>query len=363
MPVTSSAPSSPLHFPEPPTLLPRDWESIAGQIGAADEDFRVDEIPLYEPCGEGEHLYLRLEKRGITTQAVVRELASLADVSPRDVGYAGMKDRHAVTTQWFSVPTVADPTAWNWSDAVTLLDHSRHQNKLKTGHLRGNRFQIRLVGLSDVNAIIERAQVLAKTGVLNGFDAQRFGFEGRNLDAALAWARQGGGRVSPFQRKLHVSVLQAHVFNTVLKWRAERDWLTVQKGDVLRLDGSHSVFVSEDPTIDEQRRLEHDVHLTGPIFGPKTRQPQAEPAQLENQAVQLLNLDEKALKTVAKSGQGTRRDIFICPAAMEVAHSGEGAVTVSFALESGAYATNVIRHLLYTQGDTPLREHHEEDNA
>lgn len=341
--------------PEPPPLLPASWGPLKGHIGPRPEDFRVDEIPLYEMSGEGEHLFLRLEKRELNTRAIVKEVSLHSGMSARDVGYAGMKDRHAVTTQWLSVASTDDPTTWDWSDRVRLIEHARHGNKLRTGHLEGNRFQIRLVGLEDASLLIPRAESLRSTGVFNGFDAQRFGLGGQNLAHALEWARTRR-RTSRFKNKLYASVLQSHVFNKILATRSEHDLLHVLEGDVLRLDGSQSVFVSQDSAVDEARRLAGDVHLTAPMFGPKARAPEHRALEIERAAIDDLNLDEDAMAYVARNGKGTRRDLFLMVNDLEVTIETPHAAVVAFNLDSGAYATNIIRHLLRRGWSEPLRE-------
>lgn len=341
--------------PEPPALLPSTWERIEAKIGPSNTDFRVDEIPLYERSGEGEHLFLWIEKDGLNTQDVVREIATHAAVSPRDIGYAGLKDRYAITTQWFSVTTRDDPTQWPWRDGVRLLDHVRHSNKLRTGHLQGNHFRIRLIGLDDASLLAPRVDALRASGVLNGFDAQRFGRGGHNLEDALRWARRGG-RVSHFKKKLYASVLQSQVFNQVLRVRAEQDLLHVMRGDVLRLDGSQSVFVSEDPIADEARRARKDVHLTGPIFGPRSRAAADDALAIEQAAIDALHLDDDALARVARNGRGTRRDLLIDVSDLTLHLEDQHTATLAFSLPSGAYATHVIRHVLRRAWDVPLRE-------
>lgn len=340
--------------PEPPPLLPSDWAELDGQIGPAPEDFRVDEIPLYAASEDGEHVFLHVEKRGLNTRDVVKEISRLSGVPARDIGYAGMKDRHAVTTQWLSVATPDDPRTWTWGPGMRLLDARRHQNKLRTGHLHGNRFRIRLHNLTDASLLAPRVDALRQSGVLNGFDAQRFGYAGQNLARALDWLRKGG-RLSRFKKKLYTSVIQSHVFNQVLRQRSEAGLLHVIDGDVLRLDGSQSVFVSEDPSHDEQRRQEGDVHLTGPMFGPRSRQPAGRALDIECSAIEALALREKDFKTLGKNGRGTRRDLLIYVPDLSLDIEGPHQAVLSFSLPSGAYATNVVRHVLRRRWDVPLR--------
>lgn len=332
--------------PTAPALTPHAWPALAGGIGESPMDFRVDEVPLYATSGEGEHLYLHIQKECLNSEDVARAIAKCAGVSGRDVGYAGMKDRHAVTTQWFSVVSKADPEAWTLPEGATLLAHARHGNKLRTGHLEANIFQIRLVGVDDGDALIERANILRAEGVLNGFDAQRFGRGGRNLSKAIHWAEGHMRRTQPFERKLFTSVIQSEVFNRVLQARAERDQFHVLLGDVMRLDGSRSVFPAEDVAATQQRLVEGDVHLTGPIFGPRAPQPAEVAATLENACIAAIGLSDEAIKRLGQNGAGTRRDLRVYLPDLAVEREDDGTYLCRFTLKSGSYATNVIRHLL-----------------
>ena len=353
--MSEDTPNAPRPQPQAPALMPAAWAPLTGQIGDEPEDFVVDEVPLYAPAGEGEHLYIHVEKRRLNTEDIVKRIAQASGISPKSIGYAGMKDRHAVTTQWFSVTTKEDPSEWSLGEGARILAHARHGNKLRTGHLAANHFSIRLVEVNDVEELQRRAETLRSTGVLNGFDAQRFGREGRNLERALAWARGENRRVSPFQRKLFTSVIQSQVFNIVLAQRVETLGLQVAVGDVLRLDGSRSVFVSEDAAIDETRRLEGDVHLTGPIFGPKATAASGRPGELEAEAIARLDLDEASMSQLARNGQGTRRDLVVPLQDLHVDVEDAHTAVVRFGLGSGAYATNVIRHLLRQEWREDMR--------
>ena len=157
-------------------------------IRSCPEDFQVFEQLPFEPDGEGEHLFLHIRKRGENTDWVARQLASFCQISPRDVGYAGKKDRHAVTEQWFSVRLPIGRTL-NWSlfggDSIDVLHSCRHSRKLRLGALSGNRFVIRLRDLTEPEAFVERVEKI-RQGVPNFFGEQRFGNAGGNLDKGLA---------------------------------------------------------------------------------------------------------------------------------------------------------------------------------
>ncbi|MFL5271514.1 MAG: tRNA pseudouridine(13) synthase TruD, partial [Anaeromyxobacteraceae bacterium] len=163
-----------------------DLPGSGGHVKASPEDFRVDELPSYAPAGAGAHLYLHVEKRGLTTRDVVRSLARALGVQDRDVGAAGLKDKAAVTTQWLSFPVARDPDpALLAGDGFRVLTASRHGNKLRAGHLRGNRFTI-AVREGDVERARGCAAALAARGLANFYGAQRFGAAGRNADVGRA---------------------------------------------------------------------------------------------------------------------------------------------------------------------------------
>ena len=345
-----AAPRPPEHTPTAPALMPASGDdgAIAGTIGDQPEDFQVDEQALYEASGGGEHLWLHVRKRLLNTEDVAKRIAQCAGVAKRDIGYAGMKDRFAVTSQFFSVASKSDPATWDLGEGVELIGHTRHNNKLRTGHLASNRFQIRLVNIDAPETLQARAQRLREEGVLNGYDAQRFGRGGRNLDKAIAWAEGRIRRAQHWETKLWTSVLQAEAFNRVLATRATQGLLHVLDGDVLRLAGSRSVFTSDDPALDQTRLTAGDVRLTGPIFGPKAPSAQRAALAVEQAAIDALQLSPEALQLVAKNGAGARRDLITHVPDLALVDEGEGVWTCSFTLPSGAYATNVVRHLLRT---------------
>ncbi len=228
-----------------PDLLPRSLPfltaalpGLGGAFKILPEDFVVEELPVVVPCGEGEHLYLWIEKRGRDTPEVAQELARMLSVPPRDVGYAGLKDRQAVTRQWFSVPTPRSsvtqesgfrpPTAQSsvtQESGFRVLETSRHTHKLRSGALRGNRFWIRLRGVRNADLLRPLLEVLLASGVPNWFGPQRFGRRGDN--AVLGAALIGAGthplavraQRDRFLRKLSLSALQSELFNRLLAAR------------------------------------------------------------------------------------------------------------------------------------------------
>jgi tRNA pseudouridine13 synthase len=338
--------------PQPiePPVWTADLPGTGGAIGPTPEDFVVDEIPLYRPSGTGEHLYVRIRKRMSTTKDLVQAVAHASGVHPREVGTAGMKDKHAVTTQWVSLPArgAKPPESWALRDAFEVVEVSRHGNKLRTGHSSGNRFRIRLVDVSTdaVGAARAIASRIAERGIPNYFGAQRFGARADNVDVALEWALSPGpGRLSHFERKLFPSVLQAEVFNRYVLGRLNEDLEAPLAGEVVRLDGSKAVFVVDDPASEIERWRTRDIVPTGPIFGPKMKPARGRPLELERAALTDLGLGDDALARIGRLADGTRRDVFVRPTEMDVAPDGPGRIVVSFVLPSGSYATLFVREL------------------
>ncbi|HEX7668755.1 MAG TPA: tRNA pseudouridine(13) synthase TruD [Polyangiaceae bacterium] len=358
-------PSDPVR-PAIPPIATSDLPGVGGAIGPAEEDFVVDELPLYAASGEGEHLYVRIQKRGLTTRDAVRALADAANVPVNEVGTAGMKDKHAVTTQWVSLPARRAGARESWKElpeSLSIVETSRHGNKLRTGHLAGNRFRIRITGitgdsLARATAILDR---IRERGVPNYFGAQRFGRDGEGLSTALEWLRGEAGvgprrRAQAFERKLYTSVVQAEVFNRYLTARIARGLSEPLPGEVVRLEGSGSLFVVEDTAREMPRWAARDIHPTGPVAGPKMRAAREEPLAMEEEALAALGLDERMRTALGRHGDGTRRDLLLWPKEMTVEESGTDALTVQLVLPSGSYATVLVRELTretFFRGDQP----------
>jgi tRNA pseudouridine13 synthase len=340
-------PATPITPHEPP-LMDSGLPVIDAVIGPLPEDFVVDEIPLYSHSGAGEHLYVRVEKRGYTTPAMVRAVTRAAGVDERDVGYAGLKDKHAVTGQWLSLPSKARaPSEWQLPEGISVVEHTRHSNKLRTGHLLGNRFRITLV-TSDPAALdtaSATAELLRARGLYNYFGGQRFGRRGDGLRQALVWLREGAKLhgMPRFLSKLYPSVIQAEVFNRYFSARRELGLETLIAGEVVRLDGAGAMFSVEDVAREQPRLSSGDVHLTGPIFGPKARATSADAAALELKLIEELGLSPDAREKLARLAPGTRRDLIAKVENLELRWAGVGRLGVEFSLPSGSYATEVIR--------------------
>lgn len=338
-------------------MLPFATPELAGVpagIKVAPEDFRVDEIPAYLPSGEGPHLYVRIEKRCRDTAEVAKELARHFGLPQREVGYAGQKDRQAVTTQWMSLPGVAAEDALQWQgEGVRVLEAVPHRNKLRTGHLRGNRFRILLRGV-DEEGFLQLRRILdaiAERGLPNYFGAQRFGRDGDN--AELGRTILLGEREDPRLRRalrdgrlrrFLVSAFQSEIFNRVLAKRLEDgSWDTPLLGDVLQRLPAGRPFLCSDPEADAPRVASFECSITGPLPGGRMHPvPEGEAARLEAEVLAASGVSEEALLR-SRDAPGGRRPLrlFVRPQASLV----EEGAWLDFELPPGAYATVLLREI------------------
>lgn len=379
---------------------------IGGRIKVAPEDFVVEEIPAYSPCGAGEHLYLEIEKRGITTFDAIARVARAFGVPRHVIGYAGMKDARAVTRQWLSVqlPKGA-PAVELESESLRVLHAARHKNKLKLGHLRGNRFRIRLRDV--IEGALPRAQrvvsILTERGMPNGFGAQRFGTRGDThrlgrallrgdapgffrvlfegvpdgagaeplarllggdvagaLDALPAGAmerrivamvaRRGGGLDDALRalerplRRLYFSAVQAECFNEVLTRRLAH-YDSVIDGDLAWLHKNGACFEVTDLAVERERAKRLEISASGPLFGSRCSRPIGEAQAIEDAVLSDLDLSAEAF---AERGEmeGARRPLRV-PVVAEIVTADDVARTLDLVIElpPGAYATTFLREL------------------
>ncbi len=312
------------------------------------EDFVVDEIDAYPAVDDGPHVLVRIRKRSLNTEQAVARIAEALGQHRRDCGYAGMKDRDAVTTQRISVPNV-DPErvrALRWDD-LEILEVARHRNKLKPGHLRGNRFRIRLREVSDVDAVIAGLDRIRAEGFPNAFGPQRFGRDGDNAERALAFVR---GEVRPprdaRERRLLFSALQSRWFNAVLAGRvADGTWNTALFGDLLKKSDSGGLFLCEDPDTDRARAARGEVSPTGPMFGAEMTMPGGDVRERELAVLAADGLDVEALARHRALGEGTRRPLRVLTEDLVYERTDDGLV-VALTLGKGVYATTALSNVV-----------------
>jgi tRNA pseudouridine13 synthase len=354
----------------PPQPGPRDalcppigWDDLPRAHGeppararwrATPEDFLVDEVLGFEPAGNGQHVLLQLRKRGTNTSWVARELSRLAGVAPVAVGYSGLKDRDAVTTQWFSVDLAgrAEP---DWAGvapgAVEVLAAHRHDRKLRRGSHRANRFALRLREVAgDHEALETRLARLREAGIPNYFGEQRFGRDGGNPDKALAMLA-GRLRVKDrAERGLYLSTARSVLFNRVLAARVVAGtWDRLLPGEVLMLDGRHSRFLAAESTDQLVARVSSgELHPTGPLWGRGEAESRdqargAEAAALAGCEAWCRGLEQAGLEQDRRALRVLTRDL-------AWRWLGEDALELTFTLPAGAYATALLREVVRPAG-------------
>lgn len=322
------------------------------------EDFRVEEIPRIQPAGEGSHLWLWIEKRGANTDFVAGQLARATGCHRRDIGYAGLKDRRAVTRQWFSLPASADvdeAIAGFNMEGVDILDKRLHTRKLKRGTLDGNRFALILREYTgDIDVTEKRLETIRTRGVPNYFGPQRFGHGGSNVSRGFRLLHEGV-RLNRNKRSIYLSALRSFLFNHVLAERVrDGSWDFVQSGELAMLDGTHSIFPVERSDAEiEDRCKRHDIHPTGPLHGDGGSRLTGVIAELESRILQ--QWPELSELLSAQRLQAGRRSLRLVPKDMAWRFETDRLV-IEFSLPSGAYATTVLREILRVEDAGALQK-------
>jgi tRNA pseudouridine13 synthase len=332
--------------------MPYGWGGPAGDgvIRAVTDDFQVDEILGFEPDGAGQHTFLHLRKRDTNTLWLAKQLAAFAGVGQRDVGYAGLKDRHGVTSQWFSVDLAGRPEpCWERlaSDQLQVLRIVRHERKLRVGALQGNRFRLRIRALNaDPQNLEQRLQQLRGSGMPNYFGEQRFGREYANLAQAEALFERRLGRVERKLRGLLISAARSQLFNEVLAERiAQGSWDLPLSGEYFMLDGTRSGFSTEvpDATLLERCRS-MDIHPSGPLWGRGRAPVSGETQALEEALLAPYPIWRNGLEHVGLQQERRALRVRIGDLAWEI--SGHDSLLLEFSLPAGCYATVLLRELL-----------------
>ncbi|MHB8447090.1 MAG: tRNA pseudouridine(13) synthase TruD [Rudaea sp.] len=324
-----------------------DGPPLRGVLRATPEDFFVDEDLGFTPDGAGEHVFLRVEKRGANTDFVAKELARFAGVRTEAVSYAGLKDRHAITRQTFSVhlPGKADP---DWTALAhaefRMLDAARHGRKLQRGALKGNRFRLVLREVQGDRAAAERVVESIRThGVPNYFGEQRFGRDAANIERAKAMF--AGRRVQRHERSLLLSAARSQLFNAVLAARVQQEtWHRPLVGDVFMLAGTHSIFGPEPLTPELIARCASgDIDPTGPMWGAGELRSAGAVAELENTIAR--QFPELTTGLAANGLRQERRSLVLRPRELSIGLQTGACAELSFYLNSGAYATVLLREI------------------
>ncbi len=316
---------------------------LGGTIKTDPDDFCVTEVAQYEPSGEGDHCYFLVEKRGRTTDDLVQ---ALRRAGGDQVGVAGQKDRHAVTRQWVSALVKNEEAAvgaLEALDGVRVIDRSRHGNKLKIGHLRGNRFQIRVRGVEpDLARVDAITATIESAGLPNLFGEQRFGKYGDNAEKGRQ-AIAGKLRGPKNRIQFFISALQSDLFNRYVELRhAEGLLRRVIAGDVLKKSDSGGMFLSED-LADEQARFDRrELSPAGPLFGAKMAPAHAEAAALEDAVLEQAGLTRDDFNRAKHLTTGSRRAVIVYPEDLS-ARLNDSDLVLTFFLQKGSFATTLLQ--------------------
>ncbi len=354
-----------------PPLLTADLPGIGGRIKVEPVDFEVEEIPAYDASGEGEFLYLWIEKRDMGAQFFGGHLSRRLDIPGGEIGTAGLKDRRAVTRQWVSVPLRAEPNLTKIDgDGVKLLDVKRHVNKLRPGHLRGNRFRILIrddvedanvafrsakgIPFAERKATLARPAILDRlrqTGLPNFYGPQRFGRDGDTLQMGLDMLlRTPGARPvrNAFLKKLSLSAVQSALYNAYLAHRMADGLLgRVLRGDVMGKLPFGGIFTADDLAAEQPRFERRETVTQGPIFGSKMFPSKDEAAAREKFVLEEFGFSRDTFAGFGKMLQGTRRHNLIYVDDLTSETTPEG-VRLAFTLPAGSYATVLLREIMKT---------------
>jgi len=329
--------------------LTADLPGTGGTLRHAPADFVVEEVPLYPAEGAGPHLYISLTREGMSTPRVQEMLAALFHLSPRQIGYAGLKDRNARVTQTFSLPGLEPDAAQRIAselEGIRVNWARQHRNKLKRGHLLGNRFTIVIRGVGSdalrrAQAIVGQLQV---AGVPNYFGPQRFGREGDNARRGRE-ALFGKGPRDRWLRSFLISAFQSLLFNRYLALRLQRGLFDrLLAGDIAKKEETGGLFTVENPADEQARYFRGEIHFTGPVFGGKMWAAEREAGVLEMEvlAESGVTLADFARKRVP----GTRRPGRVWVPEIRLQAGQEGVLSLRFFLRKGAFATSLLREVM-----------------
>jgi len=347
------------HLPTPtllstmPTELPYitpELPGIGGEIKMEPAHFIVEEQPLYAPTGAGDHLFVQLSREGQTTREMVEHLARALGIRADGIGYAGLKDKHARVTQVLSLPEVSPQQA---KEAILGLGYGfnwaiPHNRKLRPGHLLGNRFTITILHPQQPNALgraTDTVRALEMRGLPNFFGQQRFGKFGDNAEQGLAILM--GKKRRPRQKwlsKLLISAYQSQLFNDYLTLRMERGWFDkLLPGDLVKKTDTGGMFFVDDLATDQARFERREISFTGPLFGYKMRQPQADAAALEAEIQATSPVTPQQWRKNRTDGNRRVGRLFLQPVTVQAVSAG---IQLSFYLPKGAYATILLREVM-----------------
>ncbi|UCD07689.1 MAG: tRNA pseudouridine(13) synthase TruD [Candidatus Aenigmatarchaeota archaeon] len=335
----------------------QDLPGVDGKIRERNDHFIVEEVPLYEPSGEGEHLYVNITREGMTTREIQEKLAEVFDVEVEGVGCAGMKDKYARATQTFSVgigkmeseslEDVEEKITENLPVTVNWLQ--MHTNKLRAGHLLGNRFTIKITNLKDELIVaLERARVIAdrikEKGLPNFYGPQRFGLNGENVSKGFEIIQGNYSVDDKWLRRLLISSYQSYLCNRYLAKRLESKLFDkILRGDVAKKYDTGGLFEVEDPAAEQSRYEEKEISFTAPIYGSNMMEATGPSGEMEAEVLKEFGITIEKLSSAGANG--TRRLGRVMVSDLELRGVEDGLV-VKFFLPKGAFATTVLREIM-----------------
>jgi tRNA pseudouridine13 synthase len=330
-----------------------DLPGLGGRIKTAAEDFEVEEVPTYEPCGEGEHLFLWIQKRELSSDQLVQHIARGLNISAHEIGVAGKKDKMAVTRQYVSVPRKKESLIGRLdSDDVKVLSSKAHTNKLSIGHNRGNRFKIVVRDLEVTDPVIVGQIVdrIKEMGFPNFYGPQRFGAQGNTAEIGFK-ILNGDDASVPKQwrvrtrKKFALSAAQSCLINRYLLWRIiEKGISSLMLGDVV-FKYTGGIFRVEDLAVEQKRYLAQEIVPAGPIFGKKTYVASDEALAFEDDILKRMGFEREVFSAFGKMMSGSRRTIFCRPEGLQHRVSGKD-LHLEFTLPSGSYATVLLAEFM-----------------
>jgi tRNA pseudouridine13 synthase len=318
-----------------------------GTLRTEPEDFIVEEDLGFTASGSGQHVLLKVRKRNANTQWVARELAKLCSCHPRDIGYAGLKDRRAIAVQWFTVPkSGVSLEAWREvrHPEFDVLEADAHSRKLPRGALAGNRFIIRVRETNiDDTELTTRIAEISRLGVPNYFGPQRFGHNGANL----ARVTDGLRALRFHERGFVLSAARSLVFNAVLAARVrDSSWDHLEAGDIANLDGRGSIFPVDatDQTLTD-RAAQLDIHPTGPLWG--RGDPASKQRVLDLETRTAADFQQPCALTIEAGMDQERRSLRLAVRELNWQRDPDAnSLVIRFRLTRGSFATTVLRELI-----------------
>lgn len=333
--------------------ITEDTTGIGGKIKVKPEDFIVEEIPAYEPSGTGEHLFVNITKTGITTKELQKALAKIFNTKRNEVEFAGIKDKHAIATQYFSVWLYdnQDPElVYKLEEEIPVKINSFkfHQRKLKKGHLHGNQFSIKIrepkTDLDEaVKRITEIKEKANQLGIPNFYGDQRFGIEGDNPQQGLEILKGERRMPNKWLRQFLLASFQSYLFNYYLTKRIKEGLFNkIMPGDIAKKHDTGGIFIVEDLETEQKRFDNKEICFTGPMFGKKMTQAKDEAFDFENSILEEYEVTSEELKKAKLTG--TRRAGIILPS-IETMKEEDG-IRIKFRLPKGSFATIVLREIM-----------------